>query len=62
MIYNGIQVRHTTMPKQVNLLDTPVGGDVPAFRIPKWLKPNQIKELINGCVSSSEEEESEEDE
>lgn len=49
------------MPKQVNLLKTPVGGEVPNFRIPKWLKPNQIKELMNGCVSSSEEESEEEE-
>lgn len=51
------------MPKQVNLLEIPRGDNPPFFRIPKWLKPRQIRELMEGCVSSSEdEEENEKDE
>lgn len=44
------------MPKQVNLLEVPRGENPPYFRVPKWLKPRQIRELMEGCVSSSEDE------
>lgn len=44
------------MPKLVDLTKISSDADVPEFRIPQWLKPNQIVALMRGILSDTEDE------
>lgn len=44
------------MPSVVNLVEITDKTKLPSFRIPKWMKPKQIRELMDGAVSSDEDE------
>lgn len=44
------------MPNVVNLVEITDKTKLPSFRIPKWMKPKQIRELMDGAVSSEEDE------
>lgn len=49
------------MPKLIDLTKVPSEADLEKFRLPKWIKADQIQALIRGAMSDTEEEEEEED-
>ena len=50
------------MPKLINLSKISNESEVPAFRVPGWLKPKQIGALMCGAVSDTEDESSDHEE
>ena len=45
------------MPKLVNLANVEKFEDLPDFRVPKWMKPEMIQDLMRGTISDTEDEE-----
>jgi hypothetical protein len=44
------------MPKLVNLANIEKFEDCPDFRVPKWMKPEMITDLMRGTISDTEDE------
>ena len=44
------------MPKLVNLTNVEKFEDCPDFRVPKWMKPEMITDLMRGTISDTEDE------
>ena len=44
------------MPKLINLANMEKFEALPDFRVPKWLKPEMIADLMRGSISDTEDE------
>ena len=44
------------MPKLINLASVERFEDLPEFRVPKWMKPDMIMDLMRGTISDTEDE------